>query len=167
MITVLEGGRSRSFTFEQLLEFHAGNSPGGVAHAFKVMELGFPLLDPGSPPERGEVFVATAFGGPGARDAFEAVTGAVGEGRYTVDPALARPRRGTTLERFVFRLTYRDRSVTLSVREGFVTHEFIALASKDRNPEEEALLDGLKAEMAELVMSHPAAEVYAVDGEDG
>ena len=62
----------------------------------------------------------TAFAGPGARDGFELVTRAVTDGRYTVDPALARPERGTTLERFVFRLGYRDRAVTLAVREGFV-----------------------------------------------
>ncbi len=36
--------------------------------------------------------------------------------------------RGRTLERFVFRLRYRDRSVTLALREGLVTDEFIELA---------------------------------------
>ena len=34
----------------------------------------------------------TAFGGPGARDAFALVTRAVTEGRYDVDASLARPK---------------------------------------------------------------------------
>ena len=57
--------------------------------------------------ERREIVVETAFGGPGARDAFELVTRAVTGDRFRVDAALARPERGRTLERFVFRLDYR------------------------------------------------------------
>lgn len=59
----------------------------------------------------------TAFGGPGARDAFELVTRAVREGRFEVDAGLARPERGRALERFVFRLGYRGRATTLTLRE--------------------------------------------------
>jgi len=161
-IDVLDGGRALSFFFEDLMRYHGPGSPGGLAHAYKVMERAFALLDPDAPLERREITVATAFGGPGARDGFEMVTRAVSGDRYLVDPALARPERGTTLERFVFRIGYRERSVTLVVREGFVSDEFIALARKERSPEEEVRLDLLKLEMAERVMSRPAAEVYDV-----
>ena len=51
------------------------------------------------------------------------------EGRYTVDPGLARPERGWTRERFVFRLASRGRTVELGVREGFVTEEFLTLGA--------------------------------------
>jgi hypothetical protein len=159
-IDVRERGRVLAFSFEDLLRYHGPGSPGGVAHAFKVMERAFPLLDPEGPLERREITVATAFGGPGARDAFELVTRAVTGDRYLLDPGLARAERGVTLERFVFRVRYRDRSVTLAVREGFVTDEFIALARKERSAEEEARLDRLKQEMTERVMSRPAADVY-------
>ena len=106
----------------------------------------------------------TAFGGPGARDAFELVTRAVSGERYRIDESLARPERGRTLERFVFRLSYRDRSVTLELREGFVTDEFIDLArTEGRSAEQERCLDTLKQEMAERVMARAADEVYAAD----
>ncbi len=153
-----------SFSFEDMLRYHGPGSPGGVAHAFKVMERAFALLDADGPLERREIAVATAFGGPGARDGVELVTRAVTGERYLLDPELARPERGTTLERFVFRVGYRERNVTLVVREGFVTDEFIALARKERDAEEEAHLDRLKLEMAERVMSSPAADVYDVTG---
>lgn len=105
----------------------------------------------------------TAFAGPGARDAIELVTRAATGDRYVVDPALARSERGPTLERFVFRLGYRDASLTLVVREGIVTEEFFELASRDgRSVKEEARLDQLKLEMFEQVMGLPAAEVYDV-----
>ena len=106
----------------------------------------------------------TAFGGPGARDAFELVTRAVSGDRFNLDPALARPERGRTLERFVFRLSYRDRRTTLVLREGFVSDEFIDLARSDeRTAEQERHLDALKLELAERVMARPADEVYDMD----
>jgi hypothetical protein len=166
-LAVIESGRRLSFSFDEVMKYHGGESPGGVAHAFKVMDRAWPLLDPGgAAPERREVSIDTAFGGPGARDAFECVTRAVSDRRYTVQQALGRPERGRTLERFVFRLRYRERTVTLLVREGFVTDEFIDLARKsEREPDEERRLATLKREMAEHVMDHPAAEVYDVERE--
>ena len=144
-----------------MLRYHGPGSPGGVAHAFKVLERALPLLAPDAPPERREIVVRTAFGGPGARDAFELVARAVTDGRYTLDPALARPERGRTLERFVFRLAYRERAVTLIAREGSVPDELIALVrTEDRTPEQEARLAAVKLAMAEHVMASPAEDVY-------
>ena len=163
-IEVVERGRRIAFTFDDVLDFHGGGSPGGAAIAFKLLELVLPLLDPDGPCERREVAVETAFGGPGARDCFELVTRAVSDDRYGVDAALARPARGRALERFVFRLGYRGRSVTLALRPGFVTDEFIELArTEPRSREQERRLDGLKRELADRVMARRAADVFDVD----
>ena len=162
-IEVLDRGRRIAFSFEDVLKYHGSGSPGGAAHAFKVLERSLPLLDPDGPCERREIVVETAFGGPGARDAFELVTRAVSGDRYRVDPALALPERGRALERFVFRLGYRRRRVTLVPREGFVTDELIDLArTEERDAGQERRLDALKREMADRVMARPAAEVYDV-----
>ena len=166
-IAVLDRGLAIAFSFDDLMRYHGPGSPGGVAHAFKVLERALPLLSPGGPPERRELTVRTAFTGPGARDGFELVTRAVTDGRYTIDPALARPERGTTLERFVFRLGYRDRTVTLAVRDGFVPDDLIALARRPaRTAAEEERFTALKQDMARRVMAAPAADVYdaAPDG---
>ena len=162
-IEVLDRGRPIEFSFEEMLNYHGRGSPGGVANAFKVLERALPLLDPDGPCERREIVVETAFGGPGARDAFELVTRAVTGERFHLDPGLARPERGRTLERFVFRLGYRDRRTTLALREGFVTEEFIDLArTEERTAEEERRLDALKSELADRIMARAADEVYDV-----
>src|SRR5918997_706706 len=122
-LDVVDRGTPLRFTFGDLMRYHGQGSPGGVAIAFKVLELGLPLLDGGAPPERREIAIRTAFGGPGARDGFELVTRAVTEGRYAVDARLARPERGRALERFVFELGHRDVSACLLLREGFVDDE--------------------------------------------
>src|SRR3954447_9128393 len=150
VIEVVERGRPIAFTFEDLLKYHGAGSPGGVAHAFKVLERGLPLLGSDGLCERRAIRIATAFEGPGARDAFEMVTRAVTGGRFAIEPALARPERGRALERFVFRLALAGRSVTLTLREGFVTDAFIDLArTRDRDAEQEQRLDALKVEMAD------------------
>jgi hypothetical protein len=56
---------------------HGRSAIGGVAHGFKVMERALPLLVGGGLPERAGIVIDSAFGGAGARDAFEMVTRAV------------------------------------------------------------------------------------------
>lgn len=164
-VEVVDQGRNLHFGFDDLMRYHGPAFPGGVAHGFVVMQLALPLLDPDGPPERREIRLDTAFPGPGARDGIELVTRAVTEDRYVVDPALGRPDRGTTLERYVFRFSYRDRVVRLEIREGFVTDEFIALSRRPgRTAEEEAHLTVLKQEMADRLLGVPAEEVYDVVG---
>ncbi|MBA2349908.1 MAG: hypothetical protein H0V81_16650 [Solirubrobacterales bacterium] len=162
MLRLVDHGLPLAFTFTNLVAFHGPGSPGGVAHAFKVLERALPLLAPGGPPERRELRITTPFGGPGARDGFELVTRAVSDGRYVVDPALARPELGATRERFVFALAYRDRAVTLALRDGLVTEEFVALLREKRDARQEARLTVLKQELCDRLMARRAAEVYDV-----
>lgn len=128
-----------------------------------MLQRGLPLLEPNGGVERRELFIATAFGGPGARDGFELVTRAVTQKRFVVDPSLRRPEYGRARERFVFRLRYRDRALTLALRDGFVTEAFIELTRReDRTPGEERELATMKADMAIRVMSATASAVYDV-----
>ena len=160
MLVVRDRGVVIEFGYEELLRYHGPSSPGGVAHAFKVMERALPLLSD-ELLERRRVFVRTAFGGPGARDAFEAVLRAVTGERYVVDLTLGRADLGRERERFVFELAHRGASVRLVLREGFVTPEFIDLARREyRSDAEEARLDELKRDMASRVMAADAADVY-------
>lgn len=164
-ITLAERGREIRFTYDDMLRFHGHGSPGGVAHGFKLLQRALPLLDPAAPCQRREIAIATAFGGPGARDAIELATRAVTDGRFELDPSLARPERGRTLERFVFRLAYRDLALTLGARAGSVPDELIDLARVEhRTAAEEARLDVVKLATAERALAMPASDVYEVLG---
>ena len=135
-LEVMDQGRALDFGPEDLARYHGPGSPAGVALAFKVLEWGLPLLGPGVP-ERREIWVTTAFRGPGARDGFELVTRAVTEGRYVLDATLERPDRGWVLAQFVFRIGYRGAAHTLLLRPGFVDEEFVSLARADRSAADE------------------------------
>jgi hypothetical protein len=129
------------------------------------MQRAFEVLSPERPPKRRSVVIRTAFRGPGARDGFEAVTRAVSDGRYTVDRTLVRSDRGRLLEDFVFEVSIDGRTLTLQLRDGFVTAEFIDIArTRERSAEQERRLDALKADMAQRIMSTPADGVYEVTG---
>lgn len=160
-LIVLEAGKPLAYSFADLMHYHGFGFPGGVAHAFKVMERALPLLADGAAPERREIAIRTPFKGPGARDAFEMVTRSLTEGRYMVNPELAQPERGETLKGYVFILSYRGREVRLRIRDGIVRDEFIALGRKsDRTAEENERLEWLKQDMADRLLSLPASEVY-------
>jgi hypothetical protein len=160
-LAVAERGRTITFAFDDMMRFHGPHSPAGVAMAFKVMQRSFAVLSPASVPERRSIKVRTAFRGPGARDGFELVTRAVSDGRYVVDRTLVRADRGRLLEDFVFEVEVGGRAVTLLLRAGFVTEEFIDLArTENRSAEQESHLDELKAQLAQRVMATPAADVY-------
>ena len=156
MLEVVERGAVLRFSFEDVLRFHGGHSPGGAAIAYQVLARALPEL---GACERRAIVVETAFGGPGARDAFELVTRAVSDGRYRVVDELARPERGRVLERFAWRLACGDRAVALVLCEGFVDEEFVDLARAQRDAAQEARLTELKRALAERVMARPAGEV--------
>jgi hypothetical protein len=160
-IEVRELGQTISFSFDDMMRYHGPGSPGGVANAFKVLQRAIEVLSPDEAPQRRNLVVRTAFRGPGARDGFEAVTRAVTDGRYTVDRALLRADRGRLLEDFVFEVGLGGSPVTLLLRDGFVTEEFIDLARTEARTEaQERRLDELKAQLAQRVMATPAADVY-------
>ena len=160
-ILVQELGQLLEFSYTDMLCYAGPHSPAGVASAFKVMQRAFAALSENQPPQRRSIVIRTAFAGPGARDGFEAVTRAVTDGRYTVDPALARPDRGRLLQSFVFQVVLGGRAATLLLRPGFITAEFFELAGKaERNHAEEAHLDQLKAQLAQRMLETPAEDVY-------
>ena len=161
-ITILDNGQPISFSFEDLCKYHGFGYPGGVAHAFKIMQRAFPLLDNGHPPERHELFMETAFPGPGARDAFEMVTRMVTGGRYHVDtdlPGIAAQSSGKG--RYLFRFKYRGKAIDLTLRPGFVVDEFITLGAKNpRTPEDEMRLITLKNELKARLLAVSAEAAY-------
>ncbi|MGM9366175.1 hypothetical protein [Flavonifractor plautii] len=108
----------------------------------------------------------TAFPGPGARDAFELVTRCLTDGRYVVDKEL--PEAANELEspggRYYFRLSYRGRSVAVTLRPGYVREEFIQLArKKGRTEAEERVLAGMKRDMAARLMAAKAEDIYRAE----
>jgi hypothetical protein len=161
-LAVRDQGHLLVFSFEDLLKYHGRGAVGGVAHGFKVLERGLPLLAGGTPPERADVSIESAFGGAGARDAFEMVTRAVTRDRFVYDPGMAPEAPASPMGQYFFRFTHRRGTVVeLTLRSGLVLDEFIDLARRGpATPAEEEYLARMKQDMADRLMALSAVEVY-------
>jgi hypothetical protein len=160
-ILVQELGQLLEFSYTDMLCYAGPYSPEGVASALKAMQRAFAALSPNQPPPRRSIVIRSAFAGPGARVGFEAVTRAVTDGRYIIEPALARPDRGRLLQSFVFQVSVNGRTATLLLRQGFITTEYFGLAAAtERDHAQEARLDELKAELAHRILAAAAEDVY-------
>jgi hypothetical protein len=165
-LEVLDHGDLLRFSFDDLVKYSGRSSIGGVAHGFKVMERALPLLcEGGAAPDRVDISIESAFGGGGARDAFEMVTRAVTGGRFRVDEDLAPDGPASPMGKYAFRFSHRaGRVVQLTLRPGLVVDEFVELARRGpESPVEEQRLAALKQEMADLLMSLPPDAVYDAD----
>jgi hypothetical protein len=164
MLEVRDHGDLLRFTFDDLVKYAGRSSVGGVAHGYKVMERALPLLDGGAAPDREDISIESAFGGGGARDAFEMVTRAVTGGRFHCDQSRAPDGPPSPMGQYVFWFSHRSgAAVQLTLRPGLVLDEFIELAKRGAaNPAEEERLAALKQEMADALLSRPATEVYDV-----
>jgi hypothetical protein len=164
-LEVLDHGDVLRFDFDDLIKYSGRSSIGGVAHGFKVMERALPLLDGGAAPDRVDLSIESAFGGGGARDAFEMVTRAVTDGRFRFDADLAPDGPPSPMGQYVFRFSHRAGTIVqLTLRPGLVLDEFVDLAKRGpASPAEEERLAELKQQMADLLMSLPAERVYDAD----
>ena len=161
-LEVFDHGDLVRISFDDVVRYAGRSSIGGVAHGFKVMERAFPLLNGGTAPDREDISIESAFGGGGARDAFEMVTRAVTGGRFSYDPGFAPDGPPSPMGQYVFRFSHRSgAAVHLTLRPGLVLEEFIDLAKRGAaSPAEEERLAFLKQDMCDRLMSLPAAEVY-------
>ncbi|OBK40001.1 hypothetical protein A5658_23020 [Mycobacterium sp. 1245111.1] len=160
-ILVQELGQLLEFSYTDMLCYAGPFSRAGVASALKVLQRAFAALSPNHPPQRRAIIVRAAFDEPGIRDGIEAVTRAVTDGRYTVDPGLVRPDRGRILQGFAFQVTVKGRTATLLMRPGFITDEFFELTAKpERDASDEAHLDQLNIQLARQLLAASAEDVY-------
>ncbi|MDG3043002.1 hypothetical protein [Roseicyclus marinus] len=167
-ISVREGGQVLTFSFSTLLSYHGGGFPGGVVHALKAMQAGFPALGEGPLPRR-DIHVLTAFTGPGGRDAVECVTRALTDGRYSVDRALGgKDVISDPPGPYVWRFTLGHRRVAVTIRPGHVRPEFVSLgAMSSRTAAQDARLEILKHELADRLLPLAAQDIYEVRPVDG
>ncbi len=162
-INVVEDGNAMAFTYAECMHYHGFLLPGGAAHGFQALARAIQELSPDTAPERRDFSVETSFVGRGARDAIEMVTRSSSEDRYKIEPSLAKPERGH-IAGYVFKFTYRGKTVTVQVKEGLVLEEFIQLVKKGstRSADEETRIVYLRKEMAGRLMALKPEDVYEV-----
>lgn len=153
-------------SYEDLIKYHGRLHIGGVALAFKILELGFASLAPEVVPRRGKFSFFSGLGeeATGVLDGVEMVTRARSRGcmkaSLTVPGHIEAPALSNGAK-FYFELGYEGKKIGLALKKGIIPDEFMLLAAKSPlNQEEKKHLQELKEELAATLMSHEAAELF-------
>lgn len=156
-------------SYEDMIKYHGRHYIGGVAIAYKVLELAFDRLLGGQIPAREKIRFASAMGlsGMGLLDGVEMVTRAWTRGRFTADhdlpcriPAPSLPRTG----KYYYELSYEGQTIAMALKEGLIPEEFMVLSRKAGeqtiNESEAVRLQKVKEELAAALMGSEAASLF-------
>ena len=169
-IRVKDHGTVLEISYEDMIKYHGRLNIGGVALAFKALELGLAkLLPAGDIPERNKIGFASALGdsATGVLDAVEMATRAGSLGSLSADIAFGRdidapanPDGG----KFYFELTYDGAKVGLALKAGVIPDAFTGLLrialSRHLTSGELHQLQEVKEEIAATVMSIEAEDLF-------
>lgn len=145
-VRICDGGKPVEVTWAEALAFHHGNSPFGLAIAFRMLQAAGEALSQHQLWNRDELFVVSGHPGAGVRDAVECVTGCVSRGRYRVDGADDARDCGPAM-RFDWEIGDGREVVALRLRDDFVPVELFALLERRNTPRQ---IDGDPARLAVL-----------------
>lgn len=164
-LAILDEGHLERLDYGGLLRFHKGGAIWGATVAFRALQRAASCLSVPSLWDRRSLMVTSAHPGPGVRDAFEYVTRCVSRGRYR----LTHPQQEGQCHRdmqFAWWIDDGAKTVSVSLREGFVPAEFFALVDRIETPTEqpgdEEQLEQLKAELTKQVLGESLDELFRV-----
>jgi hypothetical protein len=118
-----------TITYEEMCKYHGKDFLGGVALAFKVLELAFRKLMDGTPPERSMIRLILGFSPPGVMDAMEYATRAISQHRIIIDPNIGIGPKSTSGS-YYFEVHYGLKKITMWLKEGLLPKDFFDLATK-------------------------------------
>lgn len=171
-IKVKDHGAVLEISYEDMIKYHGRFNIGGVALAFKSLELGLAkLLPPGAIPERNQISFASALGesATGVVDGVEMATRAASRCTLSTDMAFGRdidapanPDGG----KFYFEIGYARAKIGLALKEGLIPEEFTALLmmamSRHLTHGELQRLQEVKEDIAAEVMATEAEDLFNI-----
>lgn len=178
LIKIIDGEKQLSFTFDNLMNFHGGAMPGGVALACRMMQTVFDMFqyERGRLPKRGETSFYSGLGekGEGILDAMDLVLelrkrqGIKGVNIFPIPETAPRaPGNG----RYYFELTIEDTVFCISLKEGLIPKRFFELSEKRHSllkigealsEEEMDRLMVLRQELAKAIMKLDGSDLFSI-----
>ena len=172
-IMALDNGNYVEFSYEQLLEFHGGLMPGGVALAYRMFKWVFEDVLK-QVPERGNCMFYTGLGqnGRGIVDTAKMVLGVVENESLRMDIEYSLDKMGPKAPgggRYYFEVGCKDQLVKLAVRDGAIPDEFFACSAKMHrkkqageviSEEEVNHLQELRISLSEAILVAKASDLF-------
>lgn len=172
VIKVQDRDNVLEISYEDMIKYHGRLNIGGVALAYKALELGFKLLLPqGEVPQRRKICFNSALGptATGVVDAVEMATRALTRNCLGTDIGLGRDAQAPQNPdggKFYFEVDYAGKKVGLAVKKGLIPQEFTdllgILETRPLTGDEMNRLQEVKEKIAAAVMAKPAADLFNV-----
>jgi len=118
-----------TITYEEMCKYHGKDFLGGVALAFKVLELAFRKLMDGEFPERSKIRLVLGFSPPGVMDGIEYATRALSQHRIIIDPQVGIGPKSVSGS-YYFEVHYGKKKIVMWLKEGLLPGDFFDLARK-------------------------------------
>ena len=167
-IEVMDGDTLLKISYEDMVKYHGRFNIGGVAIAYKAIELGFARLSPEKIPQREDTGFFSGMSGSGVLDGAEMLLRARTRGTLSTDPVLGAEAAtaGGCSGRVYFEVRVGTQVIALALKKNFVTAEFAELAKgfneKRLTSEQLKRLQAVKEELASAIMERPAEQVFDV-----
>jgi len=128
-LTVRDSVGEITITYEEICKYHGKDFLGGVALAFKVLELAFRMLMDGQVPERSRLRLVLGFSPPGVVDGLEYATRAFSQHRVIIDPHIGIGPKSVT-GTYYFEVHHGSKRIAMWLKEGLLPEDFFDLARK-------------------------------------
>ena len=152
-------------TFEEMRKYHGKDFLGGVALAFKVLELAFRELLEDKVPQRGKIRLVLGFNPPGVIDGFEYVTRAISQHRTIIDPNIGKGPV-SVFGNYYFEVHYDNNKITMWLKDGLLPDNFLELAGKSlagiATEDEMIQWKNYKRELGEIIMNKDPGEILEI-----
>lgn len=129
MLKVRDSAGEIAVTYEEMCKYHGKDFLGGVALAFKVLQMAFNRLSGDEPPDRNKIRVVLGFSPPGVLDALEYATRAITQRRIIVDPSIGIGPKSVS-GTYYFEVHYEKKKIAMWLKEGLLPDDFFGLAQK-------------------------------------
>ncbi len=164
-----------TITYEDLLKYHGKQMLGGVALAFQIMSMTFPMLCD-DVPQRGHFRFYSGIGqnGQGIIDAVEMVMRVKTHQKLELDTAYAEDKCGQVAPnggRYYFEIGYKQKNIKLYLKEGIIPQEFITYSKlaqqcKEKQiamqKEDQQTLLALRKELAKSIIEAKSEELFVI-----
>ncbi len=152
-------------TYEEMKKYHDQDFLGGVALAFKVLELAFRELLEGEVPRRDKIRLVLGHNPPGLVDGFEYVTRAITRQRAIFDPTISKGLP-SAYGRFYFEVHYEKKKIVMWLKDNLLPDDFLEVSRKCRgglaSKEEQGRLKDYKIELGNTIIEKDPEEVLEI-----
>lgn len=174
-LAIRDGNDVLRISQSDLIKYHGYKMLGGVALAYQIMRIGFPLLTD-EIPARGYFSFLSGIGpgGEGVIDSVEMVMRVKTLGTLKTDKALVHGKQAPESPgggRYYFELGYMQKNIAFTLKDGAIPSEFFRmsqlahdkrLVGKDLTFEEMAYLLQLRRQLGEIIFAANPNELFII-----